>query len=128
MKTYGDLIREARARIREWDPETLEEMRASRPDLLIVDVREPEEYKQGHIPGALLIPRGTLECAADPSYKRRVEPLCHAQERPVVLYCESGGRSALAAATLQEMGFKEVYHLAGGLDLWEAEDLPVERG
>jgi rhodanese-related sulfurtransferase len=127
-KTLGDLIAEARARIREVSPDALDEMRQMRPELLIVDVREPEEFQQGHIPGALLVPRGTLEGAADPTYKKRVYPLCEAHARPIVLYCETGGRSALATDTLNQMGFQEVYNLAGGLDLWAAEDLPVETG
>lgn len=126
-KTLEVFIREARARIQEIRPEELDEMIENHDDLLIVDVREPDEYRAGHIPGALLIPRGTLEGAADRGTKYRVDPLCDARGRAaVVVYCESGARSALAADTLTQMGFT-AYNLAGGMILWEAEDLPVIR-
>lgn len=124
-KGVGDFVAEARARIREIDPETLASWRTTEPDLLVVDVREPDEYATAHIPGAILIPRGTLEGAADPGYRHRVAPLCQARDRPVVLYCQTGGRSALAADTLRQMGFLKVASLAGGLDLWESEDYPI---
>lgn len=127
-KTLGDYVAEARRRIQEVDAETLDDWTRTRDELLIVDVREPEEYRDGHIPGAILVPRGTLEGAADPGYRHRHPALCDARARPVVLYCASGGRSAMATATLQDMGFEEVYNLAGGFEVWEAEGLPVDEG
>ncbi len=127
QKTLGDFIREARARIQEVRPEELDEMIENHDELLILDVREPEEFRAGHIPGALLVPRGTLEGAADCGTKHRVERLCDARTRAtVVVYCENGGRSALAADTLNQMGFT-AYNLAGGIVLWHAEDLPIIR-
>jgi len=126
-KTLEDFIRETRARIQEIHPDELDEMIEDHRDLLIVDVREPEEYRSGHLPGALLVPRGTLESAADPGTKHRLEPLCSARERTVVVYCETGARGALAAGTLDQMGFT-AYNLAGGIILWEAEDHPVIKG
>ena len=125
-KTLGEFIAEARRQIQEIDADSLEDWTRGRDDLLLVDVREPEEFQVGHLPGAILVPRGTLEAAADPGTKHRHPLLCDARCRPVVLYCASGGRSALAARTLQEMGFEEVYSLAGGMDVWEAEGFPVE--
>lgn len=124
-KTLGDLVTEARRQIREVDAETLDDWIRSRDDLLVVDVREADEFHEGHIPDAVLVPRGLLEGAADPDYKHRHPLLCDARDRPVVLYCAGGGRAALAAATLQVMGFEEVYNLAGGMEVWEAEGLPV---
>ncbi len=124
-KKLGDFVSAARANIQELSPDDLDEMRENRDNLLIVDVREPNEYTAGHIEDAILIPRGTLEGAADPGYKKRHAVLCKAQQRPVVVYCESGGRSAMAAHTLTEMGFEEVYNLAGGVEVWEAEDYPL---
>jgi rhodanese-related sulfurtransferase len=120
-KTLADLVREARARIQELRPEELDELIEDHEDLLIVDVREPDEYARGHIPGALNVPRGLLEGAADPDSKHRVEALATARERTVVLYCQNGARSALAADTLRQMGFARAYSLAGGVELWEAE-------
>ena len=125
-KTLEDFIREARARIQEVHPDALDEMIADHDDLLIVDVREPEEFHKGHIPGALLVPRGTLESAADCSNKHRVESLCNARNRTIVVCCDTGARSALAADTLNQMGFNS-YNLAGGIVLWEADDFPVIR-
>lgn len=124
QKTLGDFVREARSRVREWDAETAYDNLQERP-VLVVDVREPDEYAQGHIEGALNIPRGLLEGAADPGYKHRHPKLCQARNEAILLYCQSGGRSALAADTLQQMGFGHVYNLAGGIECWEAEGLPL---
>ncbi len=126
-KTLADFVREARAQIEEWDAETAH-ANLAQGSLLVVDVREPHEYDHGHIPGAINVPRGTLEGAADPGYKHRVEQLCHAHGQPILLYCQSGGRSAMAGVTLKQMGFEKVYNLAGGMHVWEAEGLPVAKG
>lgn len=123
--SLGDFVAKARSRITEITAEEVDLLLEDHEAVLLVDVREPEEYAAGHIPGALLIPRGTLEGAADPASKHRVDKLCTAQDRLVILYCESGGRSALAADVLQQMGFSQVKNLAGGSVLWEAEGLPL---
>lgn len=112
-----DLVAEARKEI-----ETLsiaEMMRElGRPDALLVDLREPaERAEHGTIPGALAAPRGMLEFYADPAmpyHKKELDPA-----RRVLLYCASGGRSALAAATLGRMGFPRVAHLDGGFRAWK---------
>ncbi|HKZ48352.1 MAG TPA: rhodanese-like domain-containing protein [Thermoplasmata archaeon] len=89
-----------------------------RPDALLVDLREPaERAEHGTIPGALPAPRGMLEFYADPAmpyHKKEIDPARH-----VLLYCASGGRSALAAATLRRMGFPRVAHLDGGFKAWK---------
>ena len=120
-KTLADFVNEARTRIREISIGEFDEMIENHDELLIVDVREAEEFHHGHIPGALLIPRGTLECAADASCHPGVDKLHNARDRAIVLYCQNGERSALATDTLQQMGFEKVYNLAGGIDLWLAE-------
>jgi len=127
-KTLSDFLKEAREAVDEVTPDELEEWLEERDDLLLVDVREPYEYASGHIPGSVLIPRGTLEGAADPSNKHRIEALYSARERPVVVYCDTGARSALATLVLKEMGFEDVYNLAGGVQMWEAEDMETETG
>lgn len=124
-KKLGDFVSEARAHIDEVSPDDLDELMRAREDLLVLDVREPDEYSDSHIEGAVLVPRGTLEGAADPNYKKRHPVLCQAHARPIVIYCETGGRSAMAAHTLKQMGFAEVYSLGGGIEMWEAEDYPV---
>jgi rhodanese-related sulfurtransferase len=73
----------------------------------------------------MLIPRGIIEAAADPSYPKHVPELVNARERQVVLYCATGGRSAMASAVLQMMGFKNVISLSGGFAEWSKAGLPV---
>jgi rhodanese-related sulfurtransferase len=123
--TVRDLIAAARARIREIAPQELAAFREA--GVPIIDVREPEEFAEGHIPGAVNIPRGLLEFEVDghPAVAyRTAEELSH-RERPVVLYCLSGGRSALAAAALQGLGFVSPLSLAGGILHWEDTGRPL---
>jgi rhodanese-related sulfurtransferase len=122
-----DFVNAARGCIDEVAPQELQRMMAEREELMLVDVREPSEFEQGHIEGALLVPRGILEAAADPSYPKHVPALVNARHRPLVAYCATAGRSAMAAAVLQMMGFGEVYSLAGGYTEWEQAGLPVVR-
>jgi sulfur-carrier protein adenylyltransferase/sulfurtransferase len=110
MTSYRDLVGRARAQIEEMTPEDLEQKSA---EMLLIDVREAGEHEQGSIPGARLVPRGVLE--------RDITGVAPDRSRPVVVYCASGGRSALAAVSLQEMGYQTVYSLAGGFDRWKSE-------
>jgi len=86
--------------------------------LLLIDVREPAEYANGHVPQAVNIPRGTLEfeIAGVPvlKYARDENPL----DYPVYLYCHSGGRSALAAQSLQLLGYSNLWSIDGGYARW----------
>lgn len=124
-KSLVDFVNEARKVIQEISIDDFIDLLEEDPDVMILDIREESEYAAGHIENAVLVPRGTLEGAADPNYKKRHPELCRAHERPIVIYCSTGGRSTMAAATLYAMGFKTVYNLIGGFDLWEAEDYPV---
>ena len=94
-------------------------------EALLVDLREPEERAQhGSIPGAIHAPRGMLEFWADPTsayHRPEFDP-----SRRVILHCASGGRSALAADTLQQLGYANVAHLDGGLKAWKEAGHPVE--
>lgn len=123
--TIHDLIAEARSRIREITAiDLLELQRAGSP---VVDIREPDEFADGHIPGAVNIPRGLLEFEVDghPAVNyQTAEALSH-RERPVVLYCLSGGRSALAAEALKRLGFASPVSLAGGILHWADSGHPV---
>ncbi len=125
--TLMDFIKAAKAEISEIDGAQLDALRKEKSDVLLLDVREAAEYDQGHLDGALLVPRGVLETAADFSYPKRFQALVDAREHPVVLYCASGGRSAMAAATLKRMGFNDVYSLAGGVMQWAKEQRPLVR-
>jgi len=120
-----DLVAAARSRIREV---TAAELRALQDaGAPVVDVREPDEFADGHLPGAVNIPRGLLEFEVDghPAVNyETAEALSH-RERPVVLYCLSGGRSALAAEALKRLGFTSPVSLAGGILHWADAGHPV---
>jgi rhodanese-related sulfurtransferase len=120
-----DFVMAAKANIKEVSADELEAMINDKQDLVVVDVREPGEFMHGHVKQALLVPRGVLEPAADLDYPKKHEVLSAARNRPVALYCATGGRSALAANVLQEMGFEEVYSLAGGFDGWTQAGKPI---
>ena len=124
-KTLMELVSAARGRIAEIDPAALDAEIAAADDLLLVDVREPDEYRLGHLPGAVPIPRGIIEPSADLRFPNRHPVLSQARKRRVVLYCATGGRSALACDVLQEMGFENVASLAGGYGAWQAAKLEV---
>ena len=100
-------------------------MRQARPDLLLVDIREADEYADGHIQGSLLVPRGILEAACDWGYSDTVPALVQARDKPVVLVCRSGNRTALAAMTLKHMGFSQVYSMKTGIRGWNDYELPL---
>ncbi len=93
-------------------------------DTVLVDVREGSEYAEGHLPGALSVPRGLLEFIADPEAPIH-NPALSSGKR-LVLYCGSGGRSALAAKTLSDMGVANVSHMGGGFGAWVKAGGPVE--
>ena len=84
---------------------------AEEPDAVFLDVRTPEEFKEGHIPGAVLIN------FFDENFKEQVEDLD--KDKPVYIYCRSGNRSQKAGKILTEMGFKEVYDIEKGYQGWE---------
>lgn len=119
-----DFVRAAKSCITEITPAELKARLDAKEDLVLIDVREHSEYEHGHIDGAHLVPRGIIEAAADTAYPKHYPPLSGARDQQVVLYCATSGRSAMAAAVLQMMGFKKVLNLAGGYGRWEAEGMP----
>lgn len=119
MKSAHDLVLAAKARICEVPLDQAEQ--AIREADVLLDVREADEFTAGHLPGAVLAPRGLLE------FKLSSTPALSARDLKVVLYCKSSGRAALAALTMQEMGYLNVQSIAGGFDAWAAAGLPVAR-
>jgi rhodanese-related sulfurtransferase len=117
-KTFREVVGEAKEQIREIAPEAVERMKAEGEPVLILDVREGEDYAEGHLPGAVSLPRGFLELNIDEHTTD--------EERPIVLYCGGGSRSALSAKSLQEMGYRNVMSLTGGFRGWKESGREVE--
>ena len=117
MPTYRELLQQTRSEISEIDA-TEARTRIDSGGPVIVDVREQDEWDEGHIPGAVHVPRGHLES--------RIERLAPDPSRPVVIYCSAGNRSAFAAKTLTELGYEEVASLAGGFTDWKRNGFPVQ--
>lgn len=117
MKTSHDLVLAAKSRIREISVEVAQKTMPSVD--LVIDVREPDEYTAGHLAGAINLPRGLLEfkLSETDSYDRR--------DLRAVVYCKTGGRAALAAASMQSMGYVNVVSIEGGYEAWVAAHKPI---
>ncbi len=113
MPSVRDVLAKVKAEIREVEPSEAE---ARRGDVLYLDVREADEHAQGALPGALHVPRGNLEL--------QIEGLVPAKDRPIVVYCAGGVRSAFAAKSLEELGYGDVASMAGGFNRWKDEGRP----
>jgi len=87
-------------------------------NVFLLDVRTPDEYRQARLKGAVLIPVGEIE--------RRIVEV--PKNRPILVYCAGGYRSAIAASLLERHGFRQVSEIAGGIAAWEAAKLPIETG
>jgi rhodanese-related sulfurtransferase len=123
-KTAAELVAEAKRRVENL---TVDEVAAEMAggDAVLVDLREAEELTaNGKIPGSVHVPRGMLEFRADPTSPYHQQPFD--PSRRIIVHCASGGRSALAAATLQEMGYRSVAHLEGGITAWKESGRPTE--
>jgi len=111
MATFRDLYRAAKTTVNSVTTEAAAERIAS--GYTVLDVREPDEYQEGAIPGAIHIPRGHLES--------QVENRLTDKTKPVLVYCASGVRSVFAANTLQQLGYDTVAEMAGGFNRWKDE-------
>jgi rhodanese-related sulfurtransferase len=123
-KTAAELVAEAKQRIENLTADQVAQ-ELERGEALLVDLREPDERaQQDAIPGAVHAPRGMLEWWADPTspyHRAEFDP-----GRRIILHCASGGRSALAADTLRQLGYANVAHLDGGLKAWKEAGRAVE--
>lgn len=125
-KTASQMVQEARQRVENLSVDQVA-AELARGDAVLIDIREPGEQEQnGTIPGAVSAPRGMLEFWADPAspyHRPEFDP-----GRRLILHCASGGRSALAADTLQQLGYTKVAHLDGGFKAWaEAGQATTQR-
>ncbi len=108
------VVADAKSRVREI---SIDEYRQSEKPVLLIDVREDNEWQQGHLPAALHLGKGIIE--------RDIEKAVLDKQQALVLYCGGGFRSALAADVLQKMGYQNVLSLAGGYTAWVNAALPV---
>jgi rhodanese-related sulfurtransferase len=125
MKNYNDLMQECLATVPEIFPWDLDEAIQAGNDILVLDVREPNEYDAMHIKHSLFIPRGILESACEWGFDDTVPELVQARDREVVVVCRSGNRSAFAAKTMQDMGYQNVKSLKTGVRGWNDYELPL---
>jgi molybdopterin/thiamine biosynthesis adenylyltransferase/rhodanese-related sulfurtransferase len=115
-RTYADLLREARASIREVSPQEVSALPAG--GATIVDVREASEWEQGHLPDAVHISKSYVE--------QQIEGAVSDRDAPVVLYCAGGVRSLFAAQSLEQLGYTNVASMSGGFQAWKSAGLPWE--
>ena len=115
---FENLVTEAKKNVDEISPQKAAEA-AEKDGALIIDVRDPDESQAAYVPNAKTISRGTLEI--------EIEELAPDTSTPIICYCGGGGRSALAAESLQRMGYTNVKSMTGGFKAWRAEGLPIER-
>ena len=114
------IVEDARSRIHEISVDEVEAKLQVGEKFMLVDVREESEYAKDHLPGAIHLGKGIIE--------RDIEERVPDPNTPLVLYCGGGFRSALAADNLQEMGFRNVLSMDGGIREWREKGLPVTRG
>src|SRR3954464_1923313 len=112
MASYREILQQTKQQIREIDTAAADELRTE-PGTVVLDVREPDEYEQGAIPGSLHIARGQLETS--------IEPRVPEHDTTLVVFCASGNRSAFAPQTLDDMGYTDVVSVAGGFNKWKDE-------
>jgi rhodanese-related sulfurtransferase len=125
MATIDELLTRARSRLRRLGPEeTREELQRG---AILIDIRSDDQRAaDGHVPGAAHVPRNVLEWRLDPACDYRDESLSK-PEATIVVMCNEGYQSSLAAATLQELGLPNATDLEGGFQAWRAAGLPVEK-
>src|SRR5437773_11537201 len=118
-----EILRQARRQVSEWPAPQVREQLAhqheagqDQQDIVLVDVREKHEWNEGHIPGALHVPRGFLEL--------QIEEAVPDKSKTVVLYCAGGVRSLMAGKTLQQMGYQNVISMSGGFGQWKGNGYP----
>jgi rhodanese-related sulfurtransferase len=115
---YQKLVAEAKKHITEISPQDAA-VKLNRGEAVIVDVRDQDEWDEGHIPGANHMSRGTIELDIE---EKAPDP-----NTMIICHCGGGGRSALTAESLHKMGYKNVRSMAGGLKAWKAAGLPTTK-
>lgn len=118
MTTFAELMKKVKSEIEELTPKEVRAKIRKDPSVKLVDVREPEEWEGGVVPGAITIPRGLLEL--------QIEDEIPDRNQEIVCYCAGGVRSALAVKALHQLGYKKVVSMAGGFNGWKNAALTIE--
>src|SRR5438445_11712264 len=118
-KGFQELVADAKKKITEISPTDAAAKAKSSSDTVIVDVREKDEFDESHIPDAVHMSRGMVELDVEEKFPDR--------NTTIICHCGGGGRSALAAESLQKMGYKNVRSMAGGFKAWKAGGLSTTR-
>ncbi len=119
-ESYEEMVAEAKAETEQTNTDAVNNSLQSGEDVTVVDVREQDEWDEGHIPGAKLIPRGLLEYQASEQLPDK--------EANIVVHCAFGGRGALAAKALKDMGYTNVSNMDGGMNDWIEKGYEIEEG
>lgn len=117
-KSYEEMVSEAKEATEQVSVEEVHDTLSSSESVTVVDVREPAEWEEGHIPDAKHIPRGVLEYHAADQLPEK--------DARIVVHCALGGRGALAAKSLQEMGYTNVANMEGGVKAWRERGYDTE--
>lgn len=119
MDSWRSLIEAAKREIKLLELGEVREKLNMGEAMTLIDCREPAEYEKGRLPKAVFIPRGILEMTMERHFKDR--------DKPIVIYCAGGGRSAVAAHALKKMGYTNVASMEGGFEGWKHFGFPVEK-
>ncbi|MGH2718073.1 MAG: rhodanese-like domain-containing protein [Actinomycetota bacterium] len=123
--SWEETVAAAKERVREIDPTEAKEL-AEGQGAIILDVREPHEWDDAHIEGAILVPLGQLQSAADPNSPSADPRLTEHKGTPIVAQCETGKRSAVAADILMNLGYENVSSMTGGILFWARKGYPID--
>lgn len=118
LMTVISIFTQAQA-VKRLDPQNFEKKLKESKEAVLIDVRTPGEYAQGHLTNATLIDINSSD------FKNRVAKLN--KSKPVFVYCKAGSRSGSAVNIMEEMGFKEIYDLSGGITAWQKANKPIEK-
>ena len=126
MKTYRQLVEELGQEVSQMMPWDLEERLEAGEDLLLLDIREPNEFEVAHIKGSINVPRGILESACEWDYDETEPRLVKARDDDVVVICRSGHRSVLAAHRMKTLGYRNPISLTTGVRGWNEFEQPLQ--
>ena len=128
-KTFNDLIADALTQgVKEIFPWDVEDFQKESSEVVLLDIREPEEFEGAHIENSIHVPRGILEQACEWNYAETIPELVNARDKPVLVICRSGNRSVLAGQTMMALGYKNITSLKTGVKGWNDSDFPLIDG